>query len=371
LRRKIVSPTPREIFNNAMHFESPGRTLATLGGIWPSAIERWHDEGLPAEIQTVPQIIEHFGLQPHIWTGPRAETFTWPHFEREVVAEDAETITYVNATGVVQRDFKIDAYKSMPHFESYPIKGPEDWAAYRERLQWTPERVGADWEKQKEQFRASDAPVIVDMDKVGGLYGGLRDIIGVEAISYLYYDEPEMVQEMMDTLVALFERLVEALFTDYTPDAICLYEDMAYKNGPLVSVDHVRDWMVPRYKRMVAAAKRAGVPLVLLDSDGNVEKLIPLWLEAGIDGVVPMEVQAGMDVAEYGVEYPTLRMMGGVDKKALAAGGEKLDAEMEKIARAVERGGYVPFFDHGLPHDVPYAHFVEYVGRLKEVTGQA
>jgi uroporphyrinogen decarboxylase len=120
---------------------------------------------------------------------------------------------------------------------------------------------------------------------------------------------------------------------------------------------------------MTAHLRRLGVPIILLDSDGCIDQLIPIWLEAGMDGVVPMEAQAGMDVALYREKYPCLLMMGGVDKKALAAGPAAIDREIDKIRRTIATGGLVPFFDHGLPHDASYANFLYYVHQLKQVCG--
>jgi len=128
--------------------------------------------------------------------------------------------------------------------------------------------------------------------------------------------------------------------------------------------------MLPRYKLMTARLRSHGIPFILLDSDGDISELIPIWLEAGMDGVVPMEAQAGMDVARYRALYPRLLMMGGVDKKALARGRPAIDEEMRKIERTIASGGLVPFFDHGLPHDVPYDNFLYFVDRLKSVAGR-
>jgi len=170
-------------------------------------------------------------------------------------------------------------------------------------------------------------------------------------------------------VVELFCRLVDALLADFVPDAVCLWEDMAYKTSTLLGAPQVRQFMLPRYRIMTARLRARGVPFIVLDSDGHIEELIPIWLEAGIDGVVPMEAQSGMDVAEYRRRYPRMLMMGGVDKRALAAGPEAIDREMDKIRRTIASGGYIPWFDHGLPHDVSYRNFLYYVQRLKEVTG--
>ncbi len=365
----IIPGTPRARFFDVMRFACPGRTLATLGGIWRSTLDRWVVEGLPPELASIPRLIEHFGLQPHLWGGPAAQVFTFPLFARTVLRETERTVTYLNETGITCTDFKVNAYQSMPHFEAFPVRSRADWDAYRTRLQWTPARIGDGWATQTAEWRGRTAPLILALGRVASLYGSLRDLVGVEALSVLFYDDLALVEEMMDTMVELFLQTTTALFADFLPDAVCLWEDMAYKTSSLLGVHHVRELMVPRYRRMTTHLRQLGVPLILLDSDGCIDGLIPCWLEAGIDGVVPMEAQAGMDVARYREQYPDLLMMGGVDKKALAEGPAAIDRELDKIARTIASGGLIPFFDHGLPHDVSYANFRYFVKGLKAVCG--
>ena len=368
-RSDMNALTPRELFNQVMRFECPGRTLATLGGIWPSTLARWVSEGMPASLNNIAALLDYLGLEPHLWCNPRASTFTYPPFEHRVVCETADTITYINSLGITCTDFRANAYQSMPHFEAFPVRSRADWKEYRARLQWDEGRVGAEWAQQTAEMVSRTAPLILALGQVGSLYGSLRDLFGVEALSVLFYDDPELVAEVMDTVMALFLQVCDALFRNFIPDAVCLWEDMAYKTASLLGVHHVREFMLPRYQVMTAKLREKGVPCILLDSDGNIEQLIPIWLEAGIDGLVPMEAQAGMDVAVYRERYPRLLMMGGVDKKALAAGKAAIDGEIAKIARVVSTGGLIPFFDHGLPHDVSYANFRYFVARLKEVCG--
>lgn len=361
--------TPRDRFNQVMSFSCPGKTLATLGGIWPSTFERWHREGLPAEVDSIPGLLEMFGLQPHIWSTPKAELFTWPHFDRKIIRETAETVTYVNPFGIICTDLKKDAYKSMPHFEEFPIKSRQDWDAYKHRLRFDSGRVGDDWTKQARALRDRKEPLILSLSKMGSLYGSLRELFGVEALSFLFYDDPDLVSEIMDSVLELFLKMTDVLFRDFTPDTVCLWEDMAYVNGSLLSIRHVREFMTPRYKVMTGRLRELGVPLIFLDSDGDISELIPVWLECGIDGVVPMEVQSGMNVKKFRERYPELRMCGGVDKKALAAGKNAIDRNMNDVAATIAKGGLIPWFDHGLPHDVSYENFVYFVEQLKKVAG--
>jgi uroporphyrinogen decarboxylase len=368
LIRDVPRPgTARDLFHKVMRFECPGHTLATLGGIWRSTFDRWISEGMPPELANIPSLFAHFGLHEHLWSGPQAQVFVYPPFEYRVVRETAETVTYVNEMGITCTDFKKDAYKSMPHFEAFPVRSRDDWNEFRHRLAWTPARVGKAWANQVAGWRGREAPLIVSLGRCSSLYGSLRDMVGVEALSYLFYDDPRLVEEMMDAVLDLFLHVTTELFRDFLPDAICMWEDMAYKTSSLLGVNQVREFMVPRYQRMTAHLRQLGVPFILLDSDGNIDQLIPLWLESGIDGVVPMEAQAGMDVALYREKYPRLLMMGGVDKKALAQGPAAIDVEIDKIRRTIASGGLIPIFDHGLPHDVSWENFQYFVARLKEV----
>lgn len=360
--------SPHELFLQTMRFECPGRTLATLGGIWPSTINRWIGEGMPPELKDMPRMLEYFDLDPHLWTAPAADLFVYPPFEREVVRETDDKVTYVNRQGITCTEFKEDAFTSMPHFESFPVRDRGDWESFRERLRWDDGRIREDWTEQKAEWRERDVPLILFMGRGASLYGSLRDMVGMESLSLMFYDDPGLVHEMMDAMVDLFIEAVDHLFTDFQPDAVCLWEDMAYKAGPLLSPPLVEEFMIPRYRRMTAAVREKDIPFIFLDSDGDITQLIPLWLEAGIDGVVPMEAQAGMNVADARRDYPELLIMGGVDKKALARGRDAIDEETEKVQRTVDAGGYVPFFDHGLPHDVSYEDFCYFVDKLKAVT---
>jgi uroporphyrinogen decarboxylase len=152
--------------------------------------------------------------------------------------------------------------------------------------------------------------------------------------------------------------------------AIYFWEDMAYRAGPLISPAMFREFMLPRYRRITDLARRYGIDTVFVDSDGDVSKLIPLWLEAGINGVYPMEVAAGMDVVALRREYGRdLLMTGGIDKRVLAQDREAIDRELEVKVPLAEQGGYISHIDHAIPHDVPYANFAYYWERKKEFLG--
>ncbi|MDP6776108.1 MAG: hypothetical protein QGI83_05025, partial [Candidatus Latescibacteria bacterium] len=117
-------------------------------------------------------------------------------------------------------------------------------------------------------------------------------------------------------------------------------------------------------------ARSHGVNTVLVDTDGDCRELIPLFLEGGVSGLYPFEVQAGMDVKEIREAFPTLQILGGVDKREIAGGPERIDAELEKrIPGMVERGGFIPMADHQVPPDVSWENYLYYRKRIVEMTG--
>jgi uroporphyrinogen decarboxylase len=107
-----------------------------------------------------------------------------------------------------------------------------------------------------------------------------------------------------------------------------------------------------------------------VDSDGYVEELIPIWIEAGINVCDPMEVAAGNNLAAFRRAFGRdMAFRGGVDKRAIARGGETISREIERVKPIIADGGYLPGCDHGVPADVSWPDFVRYAGLLARATG--
>ncbi len=146
---------------------------------------------------------------------------------------------------------------------------------------------------------------------------------------------------------------------------------MAYNGGPLVGPDLFRKFAFRHYRRVCDWLRGQGIEHIGLDSNGRITSLIPLWLDAGIDHLWPFEVQSGMDVVAVRKQYGNrLGIMGGIDKHVLAKGGEVMRAEVDRVMRLVEQGGYLPEIDHSVPPDVSWAKFCDYIGYLKHRLGR-
>ena len=127
-----------------------------------------------------------------------------------------------------------------------------------------------------------------------------------------------------------------------------------------------REYMLPAYKKFTAFLRDLGVKNILVDTDGNCWKLIPLFIEGGVTGIYPFEVAANMDVVEVRKQYPRLQMIGGIDKRALIKGKEAIDEELDRrIPYMLEGGGYIPYVDHHVPPDISWDNYVYYRDKIK------
>ena len=209
--------------------------------------------------------------------------------------------------------------------------------------------------------------IVVQGPRSPSLFGFVRELMGPERTLYAFYDEPILVHDMMETYTEFILCLLPKVLDTAPLTSIFFWEDMCYRSGPIISPAMFREFMLPRYSRITELARKRGCDVIFVDSDGDVSQLIPLWIEAGINGVYPMEVAAGMDVAELREEYgQDLLMTGGIDKRVLAQSPEAIDAELNLKMPVAEKGGYVPHLDHSVPHDVSYEAFSNYWRRKKE-----
>jgi uroporphyrinogen decarboxylase len=126
--------------------------------------------------------------------------------------------------------------------------------------------------------------------------------------------------------------------------------------------------MLPRYRKVVDFGRKRGVRFFGLDSDGNIDSLIPVWLDAGIDILYPFEVQAGMDVLSIRKKYgQMLRIWGGIDKRTLSEGFAGIDRELTRIGPLIRDGGYIPMLDHSAPPDISYKNYCYFLQQLRKI----
>jgi len=377
------------MFLDICHFKRPSEELYMLPVIswvfWEQVLEEWVEQGAPKEITSPRFQRDYFQFQNVHWLGsgdearpnidighgikvPGSSRPLAPAYEPRIITEDERTVTYINSVGQTARGFK-DNPDRMPMFIDWPVKDRATWNEYKKRLDPdTPERWPADWNAYVQEMNSKSEPLSLP---VGSFYGWLRNWVGSERILYMFYDDPKLVEDMMEQILYLETEVIKRTLKDIKVQQANFWEDMAYKAGPLISPTMVRKFMMPRYKKITDLLHSYGVDVVFVDSDGNLNELIPLWLEAGINFLWPFEVAAGNDAVAIRKKYGRDLIIGGtIDKRALLKGKEAIQEEvMSKVPFLLEQGGYFPSVDHLVPPGVTFENYCYYINLMREVAG--
>jgi uroporphyrinogen decarboxylase len=333
-------------------------------GAWKSSIERWKTEGLRVDVtrSTLWQTMGFDGFRGYFLP---VKTFVWPEFETEVLEAVDDVLTVRGRWGGTLRTHK--NADLLPLTTSGAVSDWRSWEQMKERLDAdTPGRLPENWEEVCAEARNSDEPVYAG-DLPTGFFGGPRYLLGLECQAMLFYDDPALMHDILDTLCDLWITLFARVQRDIEIDYFFIWEDMCFKGGPLISPALFREFLLPRYKRLTGALKEVGVKLIFVDSDGDIRKLIPLWMEGGVDITFPWESQFELDLLEPRRQYPELGMIGGVDKHAFIAGRAGVDRALEPIPALLESGRFIPAVDHEVPHDVSWDTYRYFCERLRDM----
>lgn len=356
--------TNRERFLKLMRGEAVDRApFFPCFGPWPATLERWRREGLAANADYA----EVVGFDGDLRHCAPINGFLCPPMEQRVLEEGDETCIIVDSFGVTQRVRKDGG--SMPEFLSFLVSDREGWEQVRARLD--PNAPGrlpppAAWRAYCESNAARTDPSYAG-DLPIGFFGGPRQLFGCEGLAYALHDDPALVEGVLETLCDLWVDVFPRAIREAPVDFFFIWEDMCFKTGPLISPAMFRRYLLPRYQRFTEALRGAGVDIIMVDSDGDPRALLDLWIEGGVTCLFPWETQMGLDIQEVRRAYPTLQMIGGVDKSRLAFGREAIDAELEKIPFMLERGRYLPAVDHFVPPDVSWDNYRYFCERLRDL----
>jgi uroporphyrinogen decarboxylase len=176
---------------------------------------------------------------------------------------------------------------------------------------------------------------------------------------------------MMDHQSWMAYQMAKKVFdSGVTLEWVWIWEDMCFNKGPMVSPEFVKQVMVPRYRKVVDLLRENGVDTLILDCDGNIEELLPIWVDCGINATYPLECAAGVDARKLRKRFgKDLIIIGNIDKRALARGKREIDAELDKVRELLHYGGYFPNVDHHIPPDVPYENVKYLFDEIKKMGG--
>jgi hypothetical protein len=278
----------RERFYATMHYQPRDRGIIADFGFWDETLPVWHEQGLPRWVNAETSSA-FFGMdyyERHV----NISADLVPLFEQKVIEDrgDHEIIQQTDGVRVLRKKFM----GSIPQPQEHLLVDRESWRKYyKPRLDpANPERYPPDWDECVKRWRDPQREQLVTLPG-GSLYGKLRDWMGLENLSLVIYDDPAWFEEMVTTLAdCTIGTLTRILETGGHFDACGMWEDMAYKAGPLLSPRHFKQYLVPHYRRIIDLLRKYGVDVIWLDCDGCIDKLIPLWLEAGVNCMFPLEI---------------------------------------------------------------------------------
>jgi hypothetical protein len=323
-----MSETARSRFQKAMSGQLPADRLPVVEWAmwWDLTIKRWQGEGLPSDLDKE-GIKRYFGLDVdyQLWF-PRGAG------EQLVIVDEAE---YEAA---------------LPQLYPDPIP-------YDREL----------WRKRGEEQNRGEAIIWITLD---GFFWWPRLLMGIERHLLAFYDEPELMHRMNQDQLAYQLRCVNDICESCTPDFMTFAEDMSYNHGPMISRAQFDEFMAPYYRQVVPKLKERGIAPII-DSDGQVEPLIPWFEEVGLEGILPLERMAGVDVNRIRADHPRWKMIGGFDKTVMHLGEARMREEFERLMPAMRSSRFIPSVDHQTPPAVSMEDYRLYVRLLREYAKRA
>ena len=187
---------------------------------------------------------------------------------------------------------------------------------------------------------------------------------------HLFYENPELLHDICDYVLEVYTTKLMTAIETIQPDVVYIMEDLSGKNGPMISGAMFDEFVGAYYKKLIPMLKERGVGNVFVDTDGDFMMMIPNFMEAGVDGFLPMDVNAGMDIVKVRENFPTLKFIGGYNKLCIADGKEAIDREFKRILPVVRKGGYIVGADHQVPPSASLENYRYYIERLKDVMAQ-
>lgn len=318
--------------SKVLNFEAPARIpCAEWCMWWDKTLSFWEEQGLPPGMDDF-ALYDYFGLDRNVqfWLDHYSEQCPKPaHQARGLIADEA------------------DYHAIRPH-----ILREDAVSSITEKL-----RSAADMQRSGEA---------IAWYTVNGFFWFPRELFGVENHLYAFYDDAFLYHRICEDLLAWQMQRIDELNRYLKCEFMTIAEDMSYNQGPMISRAMFEEFIAPYYRKLIPHIQRYGTK-VFIDTDGNLTQMIPWLLDCGVDGVFPLERNAGVDIAGLRKEFPKLLMIGGFDKRCVLQGKEAIAAEIEKLRPIVQLGGYIPGMDHQTPPGTALEDYQYYVSLLKTI----
>ena len=371
----------RERVKAILHYEGCDSLPIVHFGFWVETIEKWVLEG---HISLSPEgiiaasrngsdeeavVAEKLGFDFNWYTvlADRGGLISlYPKFEKKVVRDLGDGRFHMqNEEGMIV--LQHEGATGIPTEIGHTLTDRRSWEEfYLPKLRFSAERVNAEKVAYyKDLGEERQTPLGLYM---GSLFGQIRNFMGLEAVSFLQYDDEELFDEIVDTVFNLsYQYAAEMLGSGIVFDFAHFWEDICFKNGPLISPAVFEKKFGPLYKRLTDLCGAHGIDIVSLDCDGVIDSLIPTWMENGVNTMFPIEVGTwGASIAPWREKYGKgLLGVGGMDKRVFAHSFAEIDKEIERLKPLINLGGFIPCPDHLLAPDAKWDNVCYYCERMR------
>lgn len=318
----------KERFQAVFNFQPYDRMpVIEWAGWWDKTVERWNSEGLPFLKDR--ELMRHFGLDIHYqeWFRPRDASCPPPTS---------------HGSGLIET--------------------PDGYLKIKKHLYPEPDFENPKWKIWRKEQKKGDAVIWVTLE---GFFWFPRTLLGIEKHLYSFYDQPELYHLLCSDLVEYHLKILDKLSMICTPDFMTFAEDMSYNNGPMISKKLFDEFMKPYYKKIIPRLKEMGTK-IFIDSDGDISTPAEWFEEAGIEGILPLEKQAGVDINQLRQKHPKQLYIGGFDKMTMSKGEKAMRNEFERLLPTAKQGGFIISCDHQTPPEVSLDDYRLYAKLLKE-----
>lgn len=326
----------RERFQAVMSFQPFDRLpLVEWAAWWGKTINRWHTEGFPADLNDRYKIYDYLGLEIY-----------W----QEVV------------------EHNLPDCPKAPSYGAGIIETERDYESIRKYLYPRPAlKTGDHWKRLADRQATGE---IVLWFSLEGFFGLARELLGIERHLYAFYDQPKLMHRINSDLSQWILGTIEEISSYCEPDFMTFFEDMSYNHGSMLSEEHFREFLLPYYKIVIPELDRRGI-IPIVDSDGDISVPAYWFKEAGLQGILPLERQAGVDLSRLRRDHPRMLFVGHFDKMTMARGEETMRAEFERLLPTAAKGGFIISVDHQTPPGVSLDQYRTYLRLYREYAEKA